>query len=125
MLASPIVDLLPAQDDRWAQLLERCPHDVYQCPRYCSVSARVDCGVAQAALVQQDAQSMLLPFVRRELPGGLWDGVSPYGYPGPVWTAGTDPDRLDEMFDLDGTLIDGMCHHVIAWRHALPRPRRT
>jgi beta-phosphoglucomutase-like phosphatase (HAD superfamily) len=24
-------------------------------------------------------------------------------------------------FDLDGTLIDSVCQHVIAWRAALPR----
>jgi Acetyltransferase (GNAT) domain len=97
-LASLTVELLSAQDDRWEQLLERCPHDIYQSPRYCSVSARVDGGIAQAALVQRDAEGMLLPFVRRELPDGLWDGISPYGYPGPVWTGETDHDRYDEMF---------------------------
>jgi len=97
-LASLTVDLLSNQDDRWEQMLERCPHDVYHSPRYCSVSAREDGGVTQAVLVQQDAEGLLLPFVRRELPDGLWDGTSPYGYPGPVWTGETDHDRLDEMF---------------------------
>jgi Acetyltransferase (GNAT) domain len=97
-LASLTVDLLSAQDDRWEQMLEHCPHDIYHSPGYCSVSARVDCGVAHAVLARHDAEGLLLPFVRRELHDGLWDGTSPYGYPGPVWSGETDHDRLDELF---------------------------
>ena len=117
-MANQTVDLLSAQDDRWDRLLERCAHDVYQRPRYCSVSARLDCGLAQAALVRQDAESLLLPFVRRELPGGRWDGASPYGYPGPVWTEGTDHHRLDEMLDaaLDG-LAEAGCVSLFLRMH--------
>jgi hypothetical protein len=97
-LACLSVDLLSARDELWEQALERCPHDIYHSPRYCRVSAQVDHGIAQAALVRRDGESLLLPFVRRELSGSLWDGTSPYGYPGPVWTDRADSDRVDEMF---------------------------
>lgn len=98
-MTSMTVDLLSAQDDRWGRMLERCPHDIYHCPRYCSVSARLDRGDAQAVLVRHGTGGLLLPFVRRELPGGRWDGISPYGYPGPVWTTEAEHDHLDEMLD--------------------------
>jgi Acetyltransferase (GNAT) domain len=96
-LTSLTVNLLSSQDDRWEQMLQRCPHDIYHSPRYCGVSARVDGGVAQAVLVQHGTEGLLLPFVRREILGDLWDATSPYGYPGPVWTGETDHERLDEM----------------------------
>jgi hypothetical protein len=92
------VDLLSPEDDRWVRTLERCDHDVYHLAGYCRVSAREDGGVAQAILVQHGAQGLIVPFVRRELGGGLWDATSPYGYCGPVWTDHVKEDRLDEMF---------------------------
>lgn len=117
-MASLTVDLLSAQDDRWEQMLERCPHDIYHFPSYCRVSAGLDCGVAQAVLVQHDAERLLLPFVRRDLPGGQWDGTSPYGYPGPVWTGETDHDRLDEMFhDALNTLGEAGCVSLFLRTH--------
>jgi hypothetical protein len=100
MLTSLTVELLSIQDNRWKQFLERCSHDIYHSPDYCSVSARVDCGVAQCILVQHDTEGLLLPIIRRELPGGLWDATSPYGYPGPVWTRKTDQDNIDKMFEI-------------------------
>jgi hypothetical protein len=97
-LTSLTVDLLSAHDERWQQMLEQCPHDIYHRPGYCGVSARVDRGLPQAVLVRRGADGLLLPVVRREISGGLWDGVSPYGYPGPVWTDKVGGDLLERMF---------------------------
>ena len=94
------VELLSTRDHRWKQVLDRCSHDIYHSPDYCSVSSRLDCGVAQCVLVQRDAQIMLIPIIHRELHGGLWDAISPYGYPGLVWTGETDPTHIDEMLDI-------------------------
>jgi hypothetical protein len=92
------IDLLSTQDNLWERILERCAHDIYHLPGYCRVSAREDGGLAQAMLVQRGADGLIIPFVRRELPGGLWDGTSPYGYCGPVWTSSVNRDHLDDMF---------------------------
>jgi hypothetical protein len=99
-LASLTAELLSIEDNRWAQILEQCPHDIYHRPGYCSVSARADCGIALGVLVQRGAEAVLVPVIRRELPGGLWDATSPYGYPGPVWTRETDVNHIDDMLNM-------------------------
>lgn len=82
------------RDPAWSEVLTRCRHDVYHLPAYAGLEAQRLGGEAQAFLASIDGAEVLLPVVRRPVPGapGRSDLVSPYGYPGPV---ATDPALLD------------------------------
>ncbi len=77
----------------WMAILRDSPHDCYHLPRYVTLCARLDRGVACALRVTDGHRTLLLPFVRRPVSGGRFDLASPYGYPGPVGT-GTDDDAF-------------------------------
>lgn len=85
------VALLAPDAARWPELLARVEHDFYHLPSYAELSARTDGGEARALVVDDGERTLLLPFVRRAIPGteALWDGTSPYGYPGPLVTGAT------------------------------------
>lgn len=69
----------------WADALDRVRHYVYHRPEYVRLDADLLGGTAAAWIYREDDQLVLLPLVRRSLPGTPWtDVVSPYGYPGPV-----------------------------------------
>ncbi|HEX6050912.1 MAG TPA: GNAT family N-acetyltransferase [Gemmatimonadaceae bacterium] len=95
-----IADLLAVSDVRWRRFLDRTPHDVYHLPEYCCVAGHHEGGEPVAFYAEEDGQAVLVPMLLRELPPELgappgWrDATSPYGYPGPIATLGTQPDVL-------------------------------
>jgi hypothetical protein len=81
-------------DPAWTRFLSKVPHDVYHLPGYVAVeAARVD-GEAGALIVEAGDRGLLIPLVLRPLPHGVVgkDAASPYGYPGPVFTAEAQAD---------------------------------
>jgi hypothetical protein len=81
------IDLLAPTDPRWAAFVERTPHDFHHLPAFVELSSRTtEPGLPLAVLVSEADDAMLLPAVRRDVPGapGIYDAVSPYGYPTPL-----------------------------------------
>jgi hypothetical protein len=91
------VELIEPTDQRWSDMLA-VRHDFYHSPLYCSLEAdRLD-GEAFAAYVDRPGVRLLLPLIRRAIPGSDdFDVVSPYGYPSPLSSC-DDAALLHEAF---------------------------
>lgn len=93
-----IADLLSLNDPRWRRFLDRARHDAYHLPEYVRVAGRYECGEPVAFYAEEGDEAVLMPLLIRELPAELggpreWrDATSPYGYSGPITTAGA---RID------------------------------
>jgi hypothetical protein len=93
---------LDPDDARWAAFLKRTRHDVYHRPAYVRLAARHEGGAPTAFYAEADDReegdraAFLVPLVLRSLPDALdapdaWrDAVSPYGYPAPLATPGSE-----------------------------------
>ena len=85
--------IIDVENAAWPGVLEMASHDFYHLPEYASLSAGTQ-ETALACIVTWREHKMLSPFLRRRTPetlfpdGGGYDVASPYGYSGPVWTAG-------------------------------------
>ena len=95
-----IAEFISPNDARWRQLLDRAPHDGYHLPNYAHVAGLYERSEPVAFYAEENGEGLLMPLLVRELPPGLgaprdWrDAVSPYGYSGPIATAGT---RLETL----------------------------
>jgi hypothetical protein len=79
------VDLIEPTDRRWRDTLAANRHDFYHLPDYVSLESSRLGGTAVAAYVEQPGVRLVLPLIRRAIPGGdAFDLVSPYGYPSPI-----------------------------------------
>jgi hypothetical protein len=87
---------------RWTQLLAGTRHDFHHLPDYLALEAERLGGRGLALIVEDPRAKLeraaLLPLILRPVPGpgpesGPLDAISPYGYPGPLFTA-TDPDFM-------------------------------
>jgi hypothetical protein len=93
-------------DPLWRGVLARAARDIYHLPEYAAIVAK-HAGEAQAlAFYAEDADAAcLIPLVRRPLPPRLeapatWcDLVSPYGYPGPLFTHPGDTERTQRFWN--------------------------
>lgn len=79
------VDLIEPTDRRWQDTLAPIRHDFYHLPEYALLESRRLGGKAFAAYVEQPGVRLLLPLIRRAIPGtSASDLISPYGYPSPI-----------------------------------------
>lgn len=78
------VSLVDPSSTDWSSALARCCHDTYHLPGWAGACAPEEAGEPVALIVDDGTDVALLPLVRRALPHGLWDGVTPYGYGGPI-----------------------------------------
>jgi len=79
------VDLIEPTDRRWRDTLAMIRHDFYHLPGYVSLESSRLGGTAVAAYVEQPGVRLVLPLIRRAIPGSdAFDVVSPYGYPSPI-----------------------------------------
>lgn len=69
-------------------MLACCRHDCCHTPGWLRAAEYGDRGKAHAVHATDGDAHLLVPFIRRELPGGDWDAVSPYGYGGPIVSDG-------------------------------------
>lgn len=78
------------EDSIWAEAMPVVRHDVHHLPGWAVATAPLEGGtpaavVAESRRARSSGRALLLaPFVRRELDGGRWDAISPYGYAGPA-----------------------------------------
>lgn len=108
--------LIRPGDGAWAAVLDRTSHDIYQLPGYAQVEAARMGGEACALLLCADHEFVLQPLVLRPIPGDdARDAISPYGYAGPLISAGWDDAALDQALDAAlSTLADaGVCSAFI------------
>ncbi len=84
-------ELIEASDHRWEEALPSCEHDVYHRPGWTMTHSSVNGSEPLAVSVVSHGQTMLCPIERRQIEGDRWDAISPYGYPGPVFSS-TEPD---------------------------------
>jgi len=89
--------LLDVDAPEWVSFLRRSRHDFYHLPKYVALCATHEQGEPLALYVTNASCSLLLPLVKRGIPGSdRTDVTSPYGYPGPL-VCGTDaPEFLQE-----------------------------
>jgi hypothetical protein len=93
------VDFVGVDDPRWRLALAGSPHDFHHLPGFVGLSSRTtERGAPLAAIVTRGERTMLLPMIRREVPGAadLFDATSPYGYPAPVFTGAADAGFVSE-----------------------------
>jgi hypothetical protein len=82
--------LLNVDSPEWQAVLLAARHDFYHLPAYVELCAGQEGGQPRALYVTDKTRSILLPLVIREIRGGGFDGISPYGYPGPVGIGAAD-----------------------------------
>jgi len=83
------VALLEPDDAGWTDALSRVRHDVYHLPEYVRLDAGLSDGTPAAFRYDEADRTLLIPLILRPVPDtDLRDASSPYGYPGPVSTAG-------------------------------------
>jgi ribosomal protein S18 acetylase RimI-like enzyme len=83
--------LLDCEAPEWEMVLRTAPHDFYHVPAYVALCAEQERARPCGLYVSDGVRSMLLPLIVRPIPGGGFDAMSPYGYPGPVGTGTDDP----------------------------------
>ena len=83
--------LLDEDAPEWDSVLRGAPHDFYHLPAYAALSAVQEGGRASALYVTDGDRRLLLPLLIRAIPGGGFDAISPYGYPGPIGNGTDDP----------------------------------
>ncbi len=83
-------------DPLWPAMLAGLPHDIYHQPAYLHAEARWQGGRPEAFVYAEGEDFWFAPCIMRrarlpgiEAAGHVLDMVSPYGYPGPVATAGS------------------------------------
>ncbi len=86
--------LLDVDAGEWEAVLSSGRHDFYHLPAYVALCAGQLGNQPCALYVTDDERTVLLPLVIRGIPGGGFDAVSPYGYPGPVGNGTDDPGFL-------------------------------
>jgi GNAT superfamily N-acetyltransferase len=94
--------LLDCGAPEWEMVLRTAQHDFYHLPEYVALCADQERARPCGLYVSDGVRSMLLPLMIRSIPGGGFDAVSPYGYPGPIGV-GTD----DQVF-LQVALVAGL-----------------
>lgn len=79
----------------WLQTLQTLPHDVYHLPEYLYLEAVRTHTKPQAIIISIGSKIMFLPYLLRkvdnlfeqyEISEDFWDIVSPYGYPGIIFS---------------------------------------
>lgn len=94
-------ELLGVDSPRWVSFLAAERHDFHHLPAYVALCAAQEHGEPHALHVYEGERGMLLPIVIRPIPGGGYDAISPYGYPGPL-ASGSDDDRFMQEALLTG-----------------------
>ena len=116
--------LLSCYDERWHVLLKRTKHDIYHYPSYVENEAVRMEGRACAAVVEDGDYFFLLPIILRPLlilgkplPGGdgMFDAISPYGYPCPLLSIPTKTSDAEEFLQSALSMFkNAMCKNSIA-----------
>lgn len=87
--------------EQWMAVLAEADHDFYHLPCYQELSI-TEGDTALGYVATDGTHRFLIPFQRRALPAELvnserlFDVVSAYGYPGPVWSRGAPRDFIAE-----------------------------
>jgi Acetyltransferase (GNAT) domain len=96
----------------WRALLHTMRHDIYHLPQYaCFAARRQEIGVPLAFVAQEPGGCLLVPLIVRRIPremgDGLYDAISPRGFPGPLLGAdpSCDPGFVDRAVE---ALADGL-----------------
>ncbi len=84
--------IITADASEWQKSLNRLQHDVYHKPEYVRLCANNDGGDPIAFVAEEQDRLLFVPLLLRPIPpddeslAGLYDAVSPYGYPCPLAT---------------------------------------
>ncbi len=91
---------LEPTDERWRRSLERLRHDVYHLPAWAEHEAEASGARPLAFCFERADRLFFLPLLLRPIPGSeLPDAASPYGYPGPLASAGAGAGFLGEAIE--------------------------
>jgi hypothetical protein len=95
------VEILDVDSQVWADTLQTLPHDVYHLAQYAAIEATRIQAKPQAILVQSADNLFFLPYLVRDChdvfpeslqSGEIYDAVSPYGYPGLLFSESASSD---------------------------------
>jgi hypothetical protein len=101
-------------DAAWDETLACTPHDVYHLAGYARASTADDHADIRGALVSDGARRLFVPLMVRPVPGDLgggydvFDAVSPYGYPGPIFSQVNDEERREFVDAAVSLLVDNL-----------------
>ncbi len=85
------IEILAVDSPTWKQALKNLPHDVYHLAEYVTLEAKRIKAEPQAIFIESGEDQLFLPYLVRDChevfpehlnPGEIYDAVSPYGYPG-------------------------------------------
>lgn len=82
-------------------MLRSAPHDIYHRPEFLRLTAKYEGGDPLAFYGEDHGEKFLIPLLVRQLPPELgapsvWrDLITPYGYPSPIQSPGSDSSKLD------------------------------
>lgn len=119
---------LDIESPDWIEVLKGVKHDVYHLPEYVAIEAsRLD-GLPKLFVYEEQDSRFVLPLVFRNIDhtDGR-DATSPYGYPGPLVSAGAEVGFLERAFrSLVGALSDLGLVSAFVRLHPLlsPQPKR-
>lgn len=101
--------LLHPDSKRWVALLNSTRHDFYHLPSYLKLAAQETGDEAVAFYASKGDSKFLLPLLLRKVSGtesGVLDAASPYGYPGPLWSLGSNENADEFGHQVIGALHD-------------------
>ncbi len=86
------IELVQSTDVLWFDTLQKLHHDIYQLPDYVEIEAKRTHTQAEAIIIHQEEDILFVPYLLRSCNDvisdseELFDVVSPYGYPGFVFS---------------------------------------
>jgi hypothetical protein len=109
--SSAVTRIISPTDLYWQQFLNTIPHDFYHLPGYLELEAKRQNATAEAIIIDDGEKVFFLPYLIRDCDlrpdgyrsshSGIYDVISPYGYPGMlVNQPGQNPEFIRKCFDL-------------------------
>jgi len=87
-------------DKRWSELLEISTPDFYHLPGFAEIEAELLGGEATAWYFENGDQHCLIPLIKRPISKhGIYDLVSPYGYPGMLSNGKLSAEKALHLFE--------------------------
>ena len=85
--------ILPTSDPQWNKILQSCDHDFYNLSEYVELEANREGGQGIGIVFEEKEKIVFFQFILKALPEefihvapGIRDAISPYGYPGLVFS---------------------------------------
>ncbi len=89
--------LIEPEDPLWNKRLKEVQSDFYQYPGYVKLAGQIEKASGFAAYIEEGADWILVPILKRSIEDGWFDAVSPYGYSGILGNPSLLPVALENL----------------------------